>query len=339
MCGVLAAILRAILANPRRPPRENRPGACRPSERKIVISQEFPDPGRTPWDRAADRERRLHHGGAIVAVDTSSARATARTRVRPVNWTASKIDTGLPHHAPPIPAPLLLYDETGERRAVHYATLPGRSGSDRASRVLNLLVAAVGLVLTFPLMLVIALAVKLTSRGPVLYKQTRVGLDRRRSGNAGSLEQRRQSDTGGRLFTIYKFRTMTVSRERAEVWATPDDPRVTPVGGILRKYRLDELPQLWNVLKGDMNIVGPRPEQPGIFAELRGQIHRYDTRQQVLPGITGWAQVNHGYGQDLDDVRTKLNLDLEYLERKSAWEDFKIMIRTVPVMIFKKGAW
>ncbi len=153
------------------------------------------------------------------------------------------------------------------------------------------------------------------------------------------MEQRREADTGGRLFTIYKFRTMTLSAASSEVWAKPDDPRKTRIGGVLRTYRLDELPQLWNVLKGDMNIVGPRPEQPGIFAELRGQINRYDIRQQVLPGITGWAQVNHGYGENLDDVRTKLTLDLEYLERKSAWQDFKIMLKTVPVMIFRKGAW
>ena len=119
----------------------------------------------------------------------------------------------------------------------------------------------------------------------------------------------------------------------------PDDPRVTRVGGVLRKYRLDELPQLWNVLKGDMNVMGPRPEQPTIFAELRGQIHKYHDRQRVLPGITGWAQVNRDYGQDLDDVREKLNLDLEYVSRRSAWEDFKIMVLTVPVMLFKKGAW
>ena len=153
------------------------------------------------------------------------------------------------------------------------------------------------------------------------------------------MEQRREADRGGLLFTIYKFRTMTVSETSSEVWATPDDPRITNIGGFLRKYRLDELPQLWNVLKGDMNVVGPRPEQPGIFAEMRDEIHKYDTRQRVLPGITGWAQVNHGYGEDLDDVRTKLSLDLEYLDRKSAWEDFKIMARTLPVMIFKKGGW
>jgi lipopolysaccharide/colanic/teichoic acid biosynthesis glycosyltransferase len=107
---------------------------------------------------------------------------------------------------------------------------------------------------------------------------------------------------------------------------------------VLRKYRLDELPQLWNVLKGDMSVVGPRPEQPKIFADLRDQIHEYDTRQKVLPGITGWAQVNHGYGSNIDDMKVKLELDLEYLDRKSPWQDFVIMVRTLPVMLFKRGS-
>jgi lipopolysaccharide/colanic/teichoic acid biosynthesis glycosyltransferase len=106
----------------------------------------------------------------------------------------------------------------------------------------------------------------------------------------------------------------------------------------LRHYRLDELPQLVNVLLGHMNIVGPRPEQPGIFHELRKEFDRYPNRQQVLPGITGWAQVNHGYDQSIKDVQRKLELDLEYLDRRSTVEDFKIMARTVPVMVFKQGS-
>jgi lipopolysaccharide/colanic/teichoic acid biosynthesis glycosyltransferase len=125
----------------------------------------------------------------------------------------------------------------------------------------------------------------------------------------------------------------------AQVWATPDDPRVTPVGQFLRKYRLDELPQLWNVLRGDMNIVGPRPEQPAIFVNLREKIEGYESRQRVRPGITGWAQVNHSYDQCLDDVRRKVTFDLEYISRQSLAEDLKIMALTVPVMVFRKGAW
>jgi lipopolysaccharide/colanic/teichoic acid biosynthesis glycosyltransferase len=125
----------------------------------------------------------------------------------------------------------------------------------------------------------------------------------------------------------------------AEVWARPDDPRVTPVGRILRLYRLDELPQLLNVLQGDMNIVGPRPEQPGIFVRLRQEIERYQERQRVPPGITGWAQINQHYDSSLEDVRRKVRYDLEYIARRSVLGDVKIMLRTLPVIVRKLGAW
>jgi lipopolysaccharide/colanic/teichoic acid biosynthesis glycosyltransferase len=122
-----------------------------------------------------------------------------------------------------------------------------------------------------------------------------------------------------------------------QVWAQKNDPRVTPLGRILRAFRLDELPQLWNVLRGDMNIVGPRPEQPEIFKELREGIPEYPKRQHVLPGITGWAQVNNGYDQSVEDVERKLGYDLEYLEKRSAGEDVKIMAKTIPVVLGRKG--
>jgi len=193
-------------------------------------------------------------------------------------------------------------------------------------------------VLAAPLMLLIAVLVKLSSPGPVFYKQTRVGLDRRH-GRPDTSGGRRRIDYGGRLFTIYKFRTMRVEPVARQVWASPDDPRVTPIGRILRKYRLDELPQLINVLKGDMNIVGPRPEQPEIFIDLRTRIDQYPKRQEILPGITGWAQINHHYDASIEDVRNKLRYDLEYLGRRSVLEDLKIMAKTIPVMVFRKGAW
>jgi lipopolysaccharide/colanic/teichoic acid biosynthesis glycosyltransferase len=205
-------------------------------------------------------------------------------------------------------------------------------------RALNVLVAAVGILLTAPVMLVIALAIKLTSRGPVLYTQTRVGLDRRAQGRRRS-DTRRRNDVGGRPFTIYKFRTMRVQSHPDEVWASEGDPRITPVGRLLRKTRLDELPQLFNVLLGDMNIVGPRPEQPKIFARLRTQIAQYPERQRVRPGITGWAQINQHYDRSLEDVKRKVHLDLEYLERQSLLQDLTIMLRTIPVMMFQRGAW
>jgi lipopolysaccharide/colanic/teichoic acid biosynthesis glycosyltransferase len=209
--------------------------------------------------------------------------------------------------------------------------------SERGRRALNVLVAAVAIVLTAPLMAAIIALIRLTSPGPVLYKQTRVGLDRRR-GEVGPPDARRRADVGGRLFTIYKFRTMRVNASD-EIWATQDDPRITPVGRFLRKFRLDELPQLFNVLRGDMNIVGPRPEQPKIFAKLRDQIEHYPQRQRVRPGITGWAQINQHYDRDIADVRRKVQLDLEYVARQSFLEDLNIMARTIPVMIFQKGAW
>jgi lipopolysaccharide/colanic/teichoic acid biosynthesis glycosyltransferase len=211
--------------------------------------------------------------------------------------------------------------------------------SEALNRLLNVFIAVLALIVLGPVMVLIALAVKLTSRGPVFYVQDRVGVDRRRRAVSPG-EDRRRSNVGGRPFRILKFRSM---REDAEagtgaVWATQQDPRVTPVGDFLRKTRLDELPQLINVVLGDMNIVGPRPERPSIFAELRENIDGYQLRQQARPGITGWAQINHSYDSSLDDVRVKIQLDLEYLARQSLAEDLKIMMRTLPVMIFKRGS-
>lgn len=209
----------------------------------------------------------------------------------------------------------------------------------RLCRALNFSVALIGILVTAPLMALIAAVVRLTSRGPVLFLQTRVGFDRRRRLKVPEGRFRREVDYGGKLFTIYKFRTMYDDAYLAgQVWAKPGDPRITPVGRLLRKYRLDELPQLFNVLKGEMNIVGPRPEQPEIFLELRNKIQHYDRRQKVLPGITGWAQVNHPYDQCIDDVRKKVGYDLEYIERRSPWQDLRIMLRTLPVILLRRGS-
>jgi len=210
---------------------------------------------------------------------------------------------------------------------------------DAGRRILNVVIATLALVLALPLMVAIAVLIKLTSRGPVLFTQPRVGLDRRALGNAGG-NARRHADHGGQTFTMYKFRTMRVNgRATQEVWAQRDDPRVTAVGGVLRKLRLDELPQFWNVLVGDMNVVGPRPEQPAIFASLCEQISEYSERQRVLPGITGWAQINRAYDSSVDDVREKLTYDLEYIRRRSALEDLKIMLLTPAVMLGRRGGW
>lgn len=206
-------------------------------------------------------------------------------------------------------------------------------------RALNITAATLLLIVTLPVMLTVALAIRLTSPGPILFTQPRVGVDRRRDDPNAPVDPRREVDHGGRIFRIYKFRTMIHQPElNDQVWAAPDDPRITPLGRILRHYRLDELPQLFNVLRGDMNLVGPRPEQPEIFKELRASIQDYQRRQRVLPGITGLAQVYHHYDQSVDDVRRKVTLDLAYLERESALEDLRIMAQTVPVVLFGKGA-
>ena len=215
-----------------------------------------------------------------------------------------------------------------------------RTRSERINRVINIVLASLAIVILSPIFLLVALAVWLTSPGPVLYTQDRVGIDRR-SRRALALYDRRASDHGGSVFTIYKFRSMHCNAEThsGAVWATKNDPRVTPVGRFLRKTRLDELPQLFNVIKGDMNIVGPRPERPTIFARLRQDISEYPLRQRAKPGITGWAQVNLAYDSTIEDVRKKVDLDLEYLRRQSVIEDVRIMLRTVPVMLFKRGGW
>lgn len=227
-------------------------------------------------------------------------------------------------------------------------------------RTLNVCVALAALVLLAPVFLLIAIAVRRDSRGPVLYRQVRVGLDRRsmgmwangrRAGDRGrsppirhpererrrpvNKRGRRHENIGGGPFVIYKFRTMTADAEAqtGPVWASKDDGRVTRVGRWLRRYRLDELPQFWNTLKGDMAVVGPRPERPAFVRRLRRELSAYALRQRVRPGITGLAQVHRGADQSVDDVKVKLDYDLEYLNRRSPRLDLLIMLRTVPVIL------
>ena len=176
-------------------------------------------------------------------------------------------------------------------------------------------------VLTFPLMLLTALAIRLDSRGPILYRQERVG-------------------ENGRPFTLYKFRSMRddAEREGRPVWAKDGDDRITRVGRVIRKTRLDELPQLWNVVKGDMSFVGPRPERPYFVAELAKEIPFYLQRHAVKPGITGWAQVKYRYGSSLEDAMEKLRYDLYYIKHLSVFFDLTIVFDTVKVVLFRKGA-
>lgn len=228
-------------------------------------------------------------------------------------------------------------DLTGERLSLHRHRWPRIERDARVLRAFQVVVATAALVAALPLMILCAVAIKLTSPGPLLYSQIRIGLDRRGSAAAGG---RRSSDLGGRPFRIYKFRTM-VHEPRVsprEVTTKPGDPRVTPVGRILREFHLDELPQLVNVLKGDMNLVGPRPEQPEIFARLRAEVPGYAARQTVPPGISGLAQVRYGYGAEPDDARAKLRYDLLYAERRSVALDSRVLLETLPVVLTRRGA-
>lgn len=215
---------------------------------------------------------------------------------------------------------------------------------EKATRALSVLVSSIALALLAPVMLATAIAVKATSRGPILYRQIRVGMDRRRRGTSATTTElpydRRMQDLGGSPFTIYKFRSMRVDAERGgrPVWAQKRDPRITPIGHFIRKTRLDELPQLINVINGDMNVVGPRPERPSIILRLRRHIAEYPLRLRVRPGITGWAQINQAYDETLEDVRRKVRLDLEYIRNRSVWQDLKIMALTIPVMVLRKGS-
>lgn len=187
-------------------------------------------------------------------------------------------------------------------------------------RLLNVSVAASALLLCAPLLLLIASALKCNSSGKVFYTQPRVGLDRRRLTKPGERECRRKQNRGGQVFTIIKFRTMHSGNDPLERWSDEHYSRITPVGAVLRKQRLDELPQFLNVIRGEMNIVGPRPEQPAIFQDLAGTITQYKQRQRVLPGITGWAQINHRADQCIEDVQRKVTLDLEYMRQNPTFQ-------------------
>jgi len=182
-------------------------------------------------------------------------------------------------------------------------------------------IALIGAILTAPLMLVAAILVKLTSKGPVLYSQTRVGLN-------------------GRHISVLKFRSMFVDAEASTgaVWASKNDPRITGVGKYLRKFRIDELPQFWNVLRGDMSFVGPRPERPEFVQALSEKIPFYRQRHCVKPGLTGWAQINHKYGDTIEDTITKLEYDLYYIKHISFSLDVYIILNTLKTVILGRGA-
>ena len=231
--------------------------------------------------------------------------------------------------------------------------VPVESRTLRFKRMVDVAGAAVMLVLLAPIMVLVALAVRLTSPGPVLFRQVRTGLnlrqqkDRRAASSAvGQINERRDqrpdrrmSEAYGRPFVLYKFRTMRTDAEKdGAKFAVKGDPRVTSIGRFLRKSRLDELPQLWNVLRGEMSLVGPRPERPEFIEQLSDQIPNYLVRLGIKPGLTGLAQIVNGYDNELEGFKRKVTLDLHYLRNCSIKNDIKILFRTVGVVLTGKGA-
>jgi lipopolysaccharide/colanic/teichoic acid biosynthesis glycosyltransferase len=216
----------------------------------------------------------------------------------------------------------------------------GRCGA-LCKRAIDVLAATVGLVLPSPVFLLIAIAVKLDSRGPVFYRQERVGVNRRRSAGAvPGLPERRSVNRYGRSIRVHKFRSMVADAEKGTgpVWAKAGDARITRVGRILRKTRLDEFPQLWNVLLGEMSLVGPRPERFFFVRQLEEVIPGYAERCDVTPGITGLAQVKRGYDSSVESANAKLLYDLYYVRNRQLLLDLKILAATVRVMARGEGA-
>ncbi|MCH8123356.1 MAG: sugar transferase [Bacteroidetes bacterium] len=197
---------------------------------------------------------------------------------------------------------------------------PMQAWEESLKRLMDLVISGTVLVVGLPLWIVIDFMVRLTSSGPSIYRQHRVGQH-------------------GREFVMYKYRTMRINAEAetGPVWASEDDPRYTRFGRWLRKWRIDEIPQMWNVFKGDMSLVGPRPERPFFVAKFSSQIPLYSRRHRVKPGITGWAQVKWRYDSNLDDVRQKVKYDLFYIENMSFKRDLQILFRTVYTAIRGAG--
>ncbi|MDQ3665623.1 MAG: TIGR03013 family PEP-CTERM/XrtA system glycosyltransferase [Acidobacteriota bacterium] len=185
--------------------------------------------------------------------------------------------------------------------------------------VVHRLAAFIGAILSLPIVLLTAILIKLDSRGPVFYRQERVGKH-------------------GRAFTLLKFRSMRVDAEEAgPVWASKDDNRVTRLGRIIRKIRVDEIPQFWNILRGEMNFVGPRPERPHFVAQLANEIPYYEQRHLIPPGLTGWAQIKYAYGSSVEDARQKLQYDLYYVKNQSLILDAIILFETIKIILFGRG--
>lgn len=191
--------------------------------------------------------------------------------------------------------------------------------NELACATMHRTVALLGAILSLPIAIVTAILIKIESRGPVLYQQERVGKN-------------------GRVFTLMKFRSMRVDAEKdGPVWAKTEDERMTRVGSIIRKIRVDEIPQFWNILCGDMNFVGPRPERPHFIAQLAQEIPFYEQRHLIAPGLTGWAQIKYPYGASIEDAKQKLAYDLYYIKNQSITLDATIMFETIKTILLGRG--
>ncbi|HEY7752019.1 MAG TPA: sugar transferase, partial [Ignavibacteriaceae bacterium] len=190
----------------------------------------------------------------------------------------------------------------------------------KLKRIMDIVISFLILILSVPITILAATAIKIDSSGPIFFRQERIGMT-------------------GKKFKIIKFRSMFKDAEKytGPVWSQKGDPRVTRIGRFLRRFRIDEIPQMINVLKGEMSLVGPRPERPVFVEKLSQEIPYYPRRLKVRPGITGWAQVKHKYDENIEDVKIKLRYDLFYIENMSLRMDFKILTRTIFVVLFGKG--
>ena len=190
-----------------------------------------------------------------------------------------------------------------------------------AKRAFDIVLSVIGVILLSPLFLFAIILIKVTSKGPVVFTQTRLGKD-------------------GKSFKIFKFRTMRVDAEKetGPIWASENDPRLIPSGKFLRKAHIDEIPQFFNVLMGDMSVIGPRPERPEFVEKLKGQIPEYERRLEIKPGITGLAQVWHRYDETIEDVKKKIKYDILYIKKVCLWTDLLILLRTFRVVFTGEGA-
>ncbi len=238
-------------------------------------------------------------------------------RLESVPLTIEKPDRPMERSRAPEPSTLVLFGTGFFGMVVGFI----RRTYAMVKRVMDIVTASAALILLSPIMVLVAVLIKCTSRGPVFFTQTRVGKD-------------------GRLFRIFKFRTMKVDAEKetGPVWAREDDPRLIPCGRVLRKSHLDEIPQFVNVLRGEMSVIGPRPERPEFVERFKEEIPEYERRLAVKPGITGLAQVWHRYDETIADVRKKIKYDLLYIRKMCLWTDLRVCLRTFRVVVTGEGA-